>query len=220
MLQKATFDFLRQLKSNNHREWFTEHKKQYEAAREDLYAFIAPLIKSIAAIDPNFSAETPAKKCLMRIYRDIRFSKDKTPYKTNYGIVFDVMGYNAKTPSYYLHLEPDNCYFGAGFWMPEKEVLKLVREEIDYNGDDFLAIINQPKFKQIFKLSEEDSLKKAPAGYEVHHPMIDFLKLKSFIVSCPIQESAFFNVQIFDKMKEAFETVQPFILFLRKSMDN
>lgn len=220
MLKKSTFDFLRLIVKHNDRTWFAENKYLYEEAKTDLHQFITPLIKVLAQIDPHFSADTPAKKCLLRIYRDVRFSANKAPYKTNYGIVFDVKGYGPNTPSYYLHLESGNCFFGGGFWMPEKEILKKIREEIDYSGDEFSALIHHPDFKKIFHLDKNDTLKKAPKGYEIDHPMIEYLKLKSFIVSYPLKEDEFLNPQISDKLKIAFETIQPFILFLRKAIDS
>lgn len=219
MLKKTTFDFLRELAENNNREWFAKNKPLYEAAKEDLYELIAPLIKEFSAIDPEFAADTPPKKCLMRIYRDIRFSANKAPYKKNYGIAFDVKDYGSTTPSYYLHLEPNSCFFGAGFWMPENQVLKNIREEIDYSSDEFLEVVNDKTYKAIFALSTEDSLKKAPKGYDTDHPMIDYLKLKSFISVYPLKEEDFYKADIVDKLKKAFKTIQPFILFLRKAVD-
>ncbi len=219
MLQKTTFNFLREIADNNNREWFAQNKEQYEVARADLFSFITPLIEALSAIDPRFPADTPPKKCLLRIYRDVRFSPNKMPYKRHYGIAFDIKGYGPNTPSYYLHLEPNNCFFGAGFWMPESNVLKKIREEIDYSSVEFKQIINAKAYQNIFTLSEEDSLKRAPKGYEIDHPMIDFLKLKSFISIYPLKEADFYQTDIVDRLKNAFEAIQPFILFLRKAVD-
>lgn len=219
MLNKTTFDFLRELSENNNREWFAKNKHRYEEAKVDLFALITPLIKGFSAIDPQFSADTEPKKCLLRIYRDIRFSPNKAPYKKNYGIAFDVKGYGPTTPSYYIHLEPGSCFFGAGFWMPESHVVKKIREEIDYSSDEFLDIVNDKAYKNIYTLSTEDTLKKAPKGYEVDHPMIAYLKLKSFISIYPLKEEDFFKKDIVDKLINAFKTIQPFILFLRKAVD-
>lgn len=219
MLKKSTFDFLRELTDNNNREWFAKNKHLYENAKSDLFTLIAPLIKQFSAIDPSFSADTEPKKCLLRIYRDIRFSPNKAPYKKNYGIAFDVKGYGPTTPSYYLHLEPENCFFGAGFWMPESKVLKNIREELDYSGEEFIAIINDKAYQSVFSLSTEDSLKKAPKGYEIDHPMIDYLKLKSFIATYPLNEKEFYEENIVEKLVNAFKTIKPFILFLRKAVN-
>jgi uncharacterized protein (TIGR02453 family) len=219
MLKKSTFDFLRELAENNNREWFAKNKHLYEEAKEDLFALIRPLIKELAAIDPEFSADTGPKKCLLRIYRDIRFSPNKAPYKKNYGIAFDVKGYGPTTPSYYIHLEPNNCFFGAGFWMPEGAVVKKIREEIDYSTEDFKAVINAQAYQDLFTLSKEDTLKKAPKGYKVDDPMIEYLKLKSFISLYPLKETDFYRKDIVEKLITAFKAIQPFILFLRKAVD-
>ena len=203
--------------ANNNREWFAQNKHLYEEAKSDLYLFIAKLIEKFSAIDPQYPAETEPKKALMRIYRDVRFSKNKEPYKKKYGIVFDVEGYGPHTPAYYLHLQPGNCFFGVGFWQPETSVLKKIREEIDYNADDFLSIIKAPQFTDIFKLSDEDKLKKAPKGYEIDHPYIDLLKLKSFVAMYTIAQSEFLKPSIVDKLTTAFTNIQPFVLFLREA---
>jgi uncharacterized protein (TIGR02453 family) len=217
MLNKKTFDFLNLLTENNNRDWFAQNKYLYEEAKADLFPFIAKLIAAFAAIDPQYAADTEPKKALMRIYRDVRFSKNKDPYKNNYGIAFDVKGYGPTTPSYYLHLQPGNCFFGVGFWQPETAVLKMIREEIDYNTAEFLAVIDDENFKHCYKLSKEDQLKKAPKGYDADHPQIDLLKLKSFIAIYSIPDSEFFKPTIVDKLITAFATIQPFVLFLRKA---
>lgn len=219
MLQKTTFNFLREIAENNNREWFAENKERYEAVKLDLFGLISPLIESLSSIDSRFSGDTPPKKCLLRIYRDVRFSPNKMPYKRHYGIAFDIKGYGPNTPSYYLHLEPGNCFFGAGFWMPESKVLKNIREEIDYSGQEFRDILLAENYKRIFILSDEDSLKRAPKGYEIDHPMIEFLKLKSFISIYALKEDDFYKNDIVNKLEIAFKSVQPFILFLRKAVD-
>ncbi|MFI5451040.1 DUF2461 domain-containing protein [Pedobacter sp. UC225_61] len=217
MIKPKTLSFLTELAENNNREWFAENKYLYEEAKADLFPLIAKLIKELAIIDPQFSADTEPKKALMRIYRDVRFSKNKDPYKKNYGIAFDVKGYGPNIAAYYLHLQPGNCFFGVGFWQPESSVLKMIREEIDYNTSEFLDVINAKEFKSIFKLSQEDKLKKAPKGYEITHPEIELLKLKSFIAIYSIPDAEFFKPTIVDKLITAFKTIQPFVLFLRKA---
>lgn len=217
MLNKETFKFLKLLTANNNREWFAVNKHLYEAAKDDLLPFIANLIKEFALIDPQYSAETPPKKALMRIYRDVRFSKNKDPYKKNFGIAFDVKAYGPLTPSYYLHLEPNNCFFGVGFWQPEAPVLKMIRAEIDYSSAEFLEIIDAAAFKNFYTLSKEDTLKNAPKGYEIDHPQIQFLKLKSFVAIYKIDEAEFFKPTIVNKLITVFKNIQPFVLFLRKA---
>ncbi|MNJ91577.1 hypothetical protein D3C87_92290 [compost metagenome] len=219
MIKPETLAFITDVAENNNREWFAENKERYEIAKTDVLNFIDQLIPRLAAADPEFSIETQAKKCLMRIYRDVRFSKNKDPYKNNYGISFGVKGRGIDEPGYYLHIQPGSCFFAAGFWMPEASDLKKIREEIDYNTSDFLDIINAENFKKTFTLSQEDKLKKAPKGYEVDHPQIELLKLKSFIATFPIKDEEFLKPGIVNKLKNAFESVYPFILFLRKAVE-
>lgn len=218
MIQPETLAFITDVANNNNREWFAEHKDRYELAKADVLQFVEKLIPLLAAADPEFSAETSAKKCLLRIYRDVRFSKNKDPYKNNYGISFAVRGKGVNEPGYYLHIQPGSCFFGAGFWMPEAADLKKIREEIDYNTSEFLEIIEAKSFKNTFQLSQEDKLKKAPKGYETDHPQIELLKLKSFIATFPIKDEEFFKPAIVNQLKNAFESVYPFILFLRKAV--
>lgn len=218
MIKPETLVFITDVAQNNNREWFAENKNRYETAKADVLTFIDQLIPKLAAIDPEFSIDTPAKKCLLRIYRDVRFSKNKDPYKNNFGISFNIKGSDIHGPGYYLHIQPGECFLGAGFWMPEAPVLKSVREEIDYNTSEFLSIIEAKSFKNIFSLSEEDKLKKAPKGYETDHPQIELLKLKSFIAICPLKDDEFLKPEIVDKLKTAFESVYPFILFLRNTV--
>lgn len=204
---------------NNNREWFAENKERYETAKADVLSFIDQLIPQLASIDPAFSLETPSKRCLLRIYRDVRFSKNKDPYKNNYGIFFAVRGKGVNEPGYYLHIQPGACFFAAGLWMPEAGVLKKIREEIDYNTTEFSDIIEAANFKDTFQLSQEDKLKKAPKGYEPEHPQIELLKLKSFIATFPIKDEEFLKPGIVDKLKKAFQNVYPFVVFLRNAVD-
>lgn len=218
MIKRETLAFLTELAENNDREWFAEHKERYETAKLDVLAFVDQLIPELAAVDPEFPLETQAKKCLMRIYRDIRFSKNKAPYKNNYGISFAVRNRNGNGPEYYLHLQPGKSFFATGYWMPEAPMLKLIREEIDYNADEFLEIIENTTFSEIFTLSTEDTLKKAPKGYDPEHPHIALLKLKSFIASFPISDEDLFKPTIVNQLKKAFKAGYPFVQFLRKAI--
>lgn len=218
MIKPETLAFITDVAQNNTREWFAENKARYETAKDDVLAFVDQLIPQLAAVDPEFSIDTPAKKCLLRIYRDVRFSKNKDPYKNNYGISFNVKGKGIPDPGYYLHIQPGQCFLGAGFWMPEAPVLKKIREEIDYNTSEFLNIIHAKSFENTFKLSQEDKLKNAPKGYEADHPQIELLKLKSFIAIYPLKDKELLEAGIVDKLKNAFESVYPFILFLRNAV--
>ncbi len=218
MIRPETLNFLKELSNNNDRSWFAAHKDEYEAAKADVLHFISLLIPLLATVDPAFPTDSPAKKHLLRIYRDIRFSKDKRPYKNNFGIYFSVIGKNGNEPGYYINLAPGNCFFAAGYWMPGAEDLKRIREEIDYNQDEFTEIIQSEDFKSHFKLDESDTLKKAPKGYPTDHPLIDVLKLKSLTAMYPLADKDFFKADITEKIHEAFKQIYPFMLFLRTAI--
>jgi uncharacterized protein (TIGR02453 family) len=216
MIKPETLGFLTEIVENNNREWFALNKDRYETAKADVILFIEELIPVLAASDPEFPLEPQGKKCLMRIYRDIRFSKNKNPYKNNYGISFNAKG--NKGPEYYLHLQPGNSFFAVGYWMPEAADLKNIREEIDYNTSEFLDIINAESFKSMFSISLEDSLKKAPKGYDPGHPQIGLLKLKSYLAILPIKDAELFKPTIVNHLKKAFESIYPFAQFLKKAV--
>jgi uncharacterized protein (TIGR02453 family) len=219
MIKPETLAFIKNVSQNNNREWFAEHKPEYEAARADVLEFIALLIPMLADTDPAFPRDTQPKNCLLRIYRDVRFSKDKSPYKKNFGIFFAVHGKSGTEPGYYINLEPGNCFFAAGYWQPNAADLRKIREEIDYNAQSFLDIIGKKGFKGTFELDREDSLKAAPKGYSADHPLIDILKLKSFSAISHIDDKAFFKPSIVGKLKTDFESIYPFIIFLRTALD-
>lgn len=218
MIKPETLAFLTELVENNNREWFAQHKERYETAKADVITFVDQLIPVLAATDSEFPLESQGKKCLMRIYRDIRFSKNKDPYKNNFGISFSVKNKTGQGPEYYLHLQPGKSFFAAGYWMPEAPLLKNIREEIDYNTSEFLELIEAKDFRDLFTLSTEDTLKKAPKGYDPGHPQIGFLKLKSFIATFPIRDEELFKPTIVNHLKRAFTTAYPFIQFLRRAI--
>lgn len=218
MIHSDTLEFITDLAEHNDREWFGENKARYEIAKDNVLQLVAQIIPKLAVIDPEFSVDTPAKKCLMRIYRDVRFSKNKNPYKTNYGISFNVKPKGIPDPGYYLHIQPGQSFFAAGFWMPEAAILKKVREEIDYNASEFLSILDNKNFKKLYTLEQADKLKNAPKGYEVDHPQIEFLKLKSFIALTPIKDNDLLGQGIINQLEEAFTGIYPFVQFLRNSV--
>ena len=218
MIQSDTLTFIKDVAEHNNREWFADNKDRYETAKTDVLALVEQLIPKLAAIDPEFSIDTPAKKCLMRIYRDVRFSKNKDPYKNNYGISFNTKAKGIPDPGYYLHIQPGESFFAAGFWMPEAPVLKKVREEIDYNTSEFLDIIQAKSFRGLFELDQTDKLKNAPKGYDVGHPQIELLKLKSFIAVTPLKDQDFLKPAIVGQLSKAFESVYPFVQFLRNAV--
>lgn len=219
MIDKSTLSFLKGLSDNNSREWFNSHKAEYENARENALDFTAKLISKLSAFDNTIPADLNPKDCVMRIYRDIRFSNDKTPYKTNFGIAISSNGKNFKGPGYYLHLQPGSSFVAAGSWYPEAAELKSIRQEIDYNGQYFKSILKAREFVDAFgDLDRESSLKTVPKGYSADNDSIEYLKLKSFTASSPISDKDLLAKNSAEIVSKLFHDVHPLMLFLRNSI--
>ena len=219
MIKPASLNFLKQIADNNDRDWFQSHKDEYNAAREDVLNFTSHLLVELAKIDALIPVDLVAKNCLMRIYRDVRFSKNKAPYKTNFGIGISANGKNFNGPGYYIHLQPKKSFIAAGYWMPEPNHLKAIRQEIDYNSADFHAIIDNVSFKECFgQLDQEDKLKTSPKGYLAEHADIEYLRLKSFLVTHDIQDEKLSNTDTIPYIMGVFEKACPLMIFLRNAI--
>jgi uncharacterized protein (TIGR02453 family) len=193
MIQRHTFDFLKELVENNNREWFQANKERYEAARENVIEFTGELLKHMHKIDPGVDENLDAKKCVMRIYRDIRFSKNKTPYKNHFGISIPSKGLKAGGAEYFLHLSPGNTFIAGGYWMPEASHLKSIRQEIDYNANDLKKTIDDKAFVKLFgDFRKQDQLKNVPKEYSADNENIDLLKLKSFVAFHKLKDERLF----------------------------
>lgn len=204
---EAAFDFLKKLSKNNNREWFEKNKPKYLDIKADFETFVADLYEGMLEFDESLAGQNP-KKLMFRIYRDVRFSKDKRPYKKNISAAFSSAGKGMARPGYYLHIEPgDKSFIGIGLYSPIPETLQKVRQEIDYNGDNLKQILTDKKFKKYFPaLWNEDTLKTSPKGYDKDHPYMAWLKLKSFIVTHSFPDtmvkSKKFKTQVLTMMKE------------------
>jgi uncharacterized protein (TIGR02453 family) len=219
MLQKSTLLFLRALAVNNNREWFATNKSRYEQASVDFEHFVAELLSSFAKLNHVLKDLTP-KDCIFRIYRDIRFSLDKTPYKTNFGAGINQGGKKVQLAGAYIHIEPGNrSFLAGGRWMPEKNDLKKIRQEIDYQTDEFLSIINHKEFKKRFGTLEDYKLKKAPKDYDSSHPHIEWLKYTSYIVSMPVADEVLCSEKAIKVLTDAYKSMIPFLNFLNRSLD-
>ena len=219
MLSKQTFKFLSDLKKHNDREWFEKNKKSYEAAQAEIKDFIAEWLKAFSKKDESLSHLEP-KNCLFRIYRDVRFSADKSPYKTNLGAYINKGGKNGNTAGYYLHIEPGNCFYGAGNYMPTPEQLAKIRQEIDYNFSDFNKLISGKKFKDTFgDLMQDNKLKKPPRGYDENNPAIEFLKLKGFTIWSKLKDEEVLDKNFIKQIVKLSEMSQPFIEFLNTAVE-
>lgn len=221
MLQPTTLKFLQALKKNNSKEWFDVNRKQYEVAKADFAALVDSVIKSFGKKDPSI-ANLAAKECVFRINRDVRFSKNKEPYKTNMGASITAGGKKIQMAGYYFHLEPGGKSFvGGGLYMAEPDKLKKVRQEIDYNWDAFSKILNNKKFKEQYAdldRSEGMSLVREPKGYEKGNPAIDYIKLKSWIALQPIPDKALTENELVKTITAAFEALYPMIVFLNEAL--
>ena len=211
MLQSSTIKFLKDLKKNNNKGWFDSHREAYDSAKKDYIDFIQLVIDRHAKTDQTIGS-LKAKECVFRINRDIRFSKDKTPYKTNLGASINRGGKKSIFSGYYFHCEPGGKSFaGGGLWMPMPPDLKKVRQEIDYCFDEFKNIITSKKFKKVYKdlYREEDvSLVKVPQGFDKNNPAADYIKLKSFIAMKEIPDSLLSTKDLAKQVAEARKNIE------------
>jgi uncharacterized protein (TIGR02453 family) len=215
-----TIDFLKKIKNNNQRDWFEVNKDKYLSAKEEFEIEVEKIIKGVAKFDKSINPDLKGKDCTFRIYKDVRFSKDKSPYKTNMGASISPGGKKSLIAGYYLHVEPGSAFLAGGAWMPEPETLQAIRQEIDYNPTPLLKILKSAAFKKYFKgLDEEGKLKTAPKGFEKDHPQLELLKNKSFVVTYPITDKDVLSKD-FDKIVVAgFKAMHPFLEYLRAATD-
>lgn len=218
MLGKNTFDFLTKLKENNHREWYHENKKWYNEAKSDFETFINLVINEISGFDPAIRS-LEARDCTFRIFRDIRFSKDKTPYKTNMGAFIAKGGRKSLNPGYYVHVEPGGSFLAGGSYMPPSPVLKAIRQEVYNHVDEFKAIVESDSFKQHYPEMYGEKLVNPPKGFHKDHPDIELLKHKSFTVLKKLPDSLFQSPDIMDEINEAFKALFPLNQFLGRAIE-
>lgn len=220
MLQPSTLQFLKDLAKNNNKPWFDAHRKEYETAREDFTVFIQKVIDTFSKKEPSL-VHLKAKDCMFRINRDVRFSKDKSPYKTNFGAYINAEGKKSWTAGYYFHFEPGNSFMGGGMWMPPADQLAKVRQEIDYNLAGFKKIVTLKKFKDTYSGLSNDKefvLTRVPKGYEADNPAAEYLKYKSFVATAPVSDTVLTDKSLTAKTVKAFETLQPLVAFLNEAI--
>jgi len=216
---KSTFSFLKQLKKNNTKEWFDNHRETYEDVKKKFHESIEKIIKKVTTFDSSITALT-AKECVFRINRDVRFSKDKAPYKTNIGAYIVEGGKKSIKAGYYLHLEPNNkSMIAGGLYMPATENLSKIREEIDYNNKEFKKILNQKEFKNYFGELRGERLAKAPKGYPADHPEVELLKFKSYTVMHEVTDELMLKIDIETYTAKIFKAMYPFCQFLNRALD-
>ena len=220
MLQASTVKFLKDLKKNNNKPWFEKNKQVYLDAKEDIELFVEQVIEGFGKIDAEINPLHP-KDCTYRIYRDVRFSSDKTPYKINMGAYLNKGGKKSPTAGYYMHVEPGRSMAGGGLWMPMAPELSKVRQEIDYNYAEWSKIIGDRNFKKVFPdgLDQEEKLSRPPKGYDDENPAIEFLKLKSFIVTRTFTDAEVQAKSFLKEIIKAFTAMDVFVHFLNRALE-
>lgn len=222
MISSSTLQFLKDLKKHNNKEWFDANRDRYNHAKTDFESMVAAMIKKLGGFDTSV-AHLQAKDCMFRINRDVRFSKNKAPYKTNMAMYASKNGKKAMDcAGYYLHVEPGASFVAAGIWMPMAPELKKVRQEIDYNFDEFQKLVKQKSFKNLFPdldRSEGAVLSRPPKGYEADNPAIEYLKLKSFIVTTPLADNVLTGKDMLPTVSAAFKTAFPLVQFINRALE-
>ena len=211
---KNIVEFLTGLAQNNNKEWMDANKPQYQAARAEFIEITKYLLDELAKFDDSITGLDP-KKCIFRINRDIRFSKDKSPYKNNFGTFMVPGGKKSGLAGYYMHVQPGGeSFFGGGIYMPPSDMLAKIRQEIDYNPDEFKNIINAPGFTKFFDEIKGEKLKTAPKGYPKDHPDIELLKHKSFAVWNQVSDKDLLQADILEQVIAGFKEMKPFNAYL------
>jgi uncharacterized protein (TIGR02453 family) len=216
---KDILSFLSDLEKNNNREWFDENRGTYQETRVRFLAFTELLINEISVFDDEITIQNP-KDCMFRIFRDVRFSNDKRPYKTNYGSFIARGGRKSGYAGYYFHIQPGESFIGGGVYMPPPAQLKAIRAEIYNNPEEYIEIRDSELFKSTFPDEYADKLKTAPKGYPKDWEYIDLIRNKSYAYGHSISDKDLLSKDIFGKLIESFKTLYVMNRFLNKAIDN
>lgn len=217
MLNEQYFSFLSKLKFNNNKEWFTKNKPLYDNLKLDFEKIVTNFIGEIAKFDSEIGTLTP-KDCVFRIYKDVRFSKDKTPYKTNFGAFFVSGGRKSGMAGYYIHIEPGECFIGGGIYMPPPPILKKLREEINCNFEEFEKIISAKEFKKYFKEISGSKTILMPKGFNKNFIGAEYLKFKDYTVIHSIKDDFLLSKDAFKNIIGIFKAMKPFNNFLNNGL--
>lgn len=213
MLQEETIHFLKDLAQNNNREWFAENRKRYEAAKSDFENLVSVLLPRVGAIEDL--GNTRVKDCIFRINRDIRFSKDKSPYKQHLAAAIGPNGRNSGRIDFYLHIQPHGeSFLGGGMWETKPELLAKFRQEVDYNASELKSIINNPEFRAYYPEVWGEVMKTAPKGYPKEHPEIDLLRRKQMFFMHKFTDKELHSRDFVDKVMEGVVLLKPYCDFL------
>ncbi len=219
MLEPSTIRFLKSLTTNNNRPWFEANRGSYENAKEDFQKLVQSLITGIGKFDADIS-HLAVKNCVFRQYRDVRFAKDKRPYKNNMGAYFNAGGKKINTAGYYLHIEPGKSFVAGGLYEPEAPMLAKVRQEIDYNLEDWKKILSNKTFQKNFPagLSKDNMISRPPKGYDADNPALEYLKHKSFTVATPLSDDKLFHPSLNTLLVGSFKSLKPMLDFLNHAI--
>lgn len=221
MLTKESLQFLDDLKKNNNRDWFQDNKKRYEVFKKDYHQLVSDFLDAIKPLDPSLEL-LEVKNCTFRINRDIRFSKDKSPYKAHLGVWLSSGAKGQNRSGYYVHIEKGASFIAGGFYSPEPDQLKKVRKEIAFFYEDLDAILKDKNFKKEFgslDTNESNSLKNPPRGYEKDHPAIEFLKLKSFTATQKYDIAEVTQKDFVAKMSKKLIALKPLNEFINRALE-
>lgn len=209
------FNFLERLQKNNHKEWMDAHRGEYHEVRDDFIDWLDSLNTKLAAIDENYY-DTPGKKAINRINNNLMFHPNRPVYKDHFSGGLDQV---SKQGDFYLELGLNECFIGGGYWHPSSKLLKSIREAIDYNGEEFVAILKNRRFKKTFgTMIEGDRLKNAPKGYSHDHPHIELLKMKSFAAGCNLSREQVMYPDFSKKVIDIYNTLLPFRRYLNEAV--
>ncbi len=212
--------FLSELKQHNHREWFQEHKKDYQKARAEFEKLIAELIPALQQLDPSVG-DIDMKSSIFRINRDVRFSKNKDPYKTNFGSFMARGGRKSIFGGYYVQIEPDASFVGGGVYCPQGPALKKLRTEIYYNPEEFKQIIEEKRFQKAFGgLTELEKLKKGPLGFDKNFEHMDLLLHKNYVTTHMLSKEELLSENLVRLILESFAAMVPLISFLNRALED
>ena len=221
MIPNETLQFLTGLGANNHKDWFDEHKAAYQDARSNFLQVVQKLIDGLSVFDPSIaSSGLEAKKCIMRINRDIRFSKDKSPYKTNFFAFINREGKKSPFAGYYLSVEPGESFHGGGIYMPESPILSKIRQEIDYNLEEWQDIVSAPSFKKIYgAVKPSGQLTRPPRGYTDDNPAIEWIKYKGYYTQKMMPAADLHKPEMVEDVLVNFKALRPLIDFINRSIE-
>ena len=221
MIQNSTFTFLDKLRENNNSEWFKANNEEYREARVDVISFVSQIIQGLSILDTSIQSQyLEPHKCLKRINRDIRFSLNKTPYKSHFFVLFNPGGYKSEAASYYLQIEPNKSFVGGGVYMPPIAELNKFRKEIEFNLAEWEEIINKPSFLKMYPNGVEasSSLKTSPRGFNKNSEAIEYLRMKGFHTKRSLSNKELTSADAVSTVINAYKEVQPMIQFLNAVM--